>query len=613
MEEIMIIANNATYKTFISNYGAQNSKLQTSMSRLSSGERIVAPGDAPADLGISERFRAQVRNSEEAGRVIQNAINLFQTTDSYLQEVHNILGRMSELAVSSADGSKSSADRKNLELEFQQLKSEIGRISEAGKYNGLQVNNNTAVAAYDTHNHKIKYSQSDGTDLRELDINLRDGNTASNGIQYSFESSATNGSVGDFLFSKDGKSLVYVAQKDAGAVSDQKTLMKLDIASDTITTLNLASAGGTSATTQARIIMDDKGRIWVSDPSTNASAVKKNFNVKLLNVDDMSFDSGGAGATNEWAGGISLASSFSNFSVHGDYAYFVERSAAGQPLRMVKQSLFDQTEKTILLNDLSGSTFNLDAGETYAISADGQYIVFEDEDNANKGTLVVINAETGKSASLAVGSRTNSITALDFDANNNIYWTDTGGTSDDNAIKKAQIKFGDKPEIINIETIRQDTAGKLGAYNSGMAARGMGLSVGGGSPAGNYEFQVGADSSMSVDFVSADIRSTKLGISRLSISTSEKAQESIKALANAVDVVANQRAVIGSEVSRLNFTFSANSGYGDNIAAAESRIREVDIAKETSELSKAQILAQTSISILSQANTARQNVLRLLQ
>ena len=146
-----------------------------------------------------------------------------------------------------------------------------------------------------------------------------------------------------------------------------------------------------------------------------------------------------------------------------------------------------------------------------------------------------------------------------------------------------------------------------------MAARGMGLSVGGGSPGSSYEFQVGADSGMSVDFVAADLRLTKLGISKLSVSSMSGAQESIKAISNAVDKVANQRAIIGSQVSRLNFTYASNSGYGDNIAAAESRIRDVDIAKETSELSKAQILAQTSISILSQANAARQNVLRLLQ
>lgn len=607
----MIMANNATYKKFVTHYGMQNNKLQTSMSRLSSGQRINAPGEASADLGISQRFRAQVRNSEEAGRVIQNAVNMFQTTDSYLQEVHNILNRMSELAIASSDGSKSGEDRKNLDLEFQQLKSEVARISENGKYNGLQINGRTSVATYDHHSHKIVYHQGDGTGVENLEINFRDGNTSNNGIEYAFESSA-NGFVGDYMFTQDGKNLLYVAQKSVGTFSAQKTLMKLEIESGNITTLALTSAGGTSATNQARLVMDDQGRVWVSDPSTQANAIKKNYNVKLLNVDDMTLDAGGTGAANSWSGGVLLASAFSNFSVHGDDIFYIERSGAG-PLRLVKQSLFDQTEKQVLLNDLSGSTYNLDTGETYTISEDGQYIAFEDEDNGTAGTLVVINTATGEKASLQVGTRSNSITALDFDANNRIYWTDTGGTSDDNAIKRADIIFGDTPEIANVTTIRTGMAGRFGAYNSALAARGLGMSVGGGDPAGNYDFQVGADSGMTVNFTSADVRLIKLGISKLDVLDMASAQEAIKAVASAVDQVANTRAIIGSQVSRLGFTHAANASYRNNIAASESIIRDVDIAHESSQMTQAQILSQTSMSILAEANASKQNILRLLQ
>ena len=118
---------------------------------------------------------------------------------------------------------------------------------------------------------------------------------------------------------------------------------------------------------------------------------------------------------------------------------------------------------------------------------------------------------------------------------------------------------------------------------------------------------------MMVDFVSADVRTAKLGISRLDITSVEAAQEAITAIAGAVDQVANQRAVLGSQVSRLNFVYSANQGYGNNISAAESRIRDVDIASETSEMTAAQVLSQASLSVLSQANASRQNILRLLQ
>lgn len=613
----MLIANNATNKMFLTNYGAQNSRLQTSLARLSSGNRILTPGEAPADLGISERFRSQVRKSEEASRVIQNGVNLFQTADSYLQQVHDILNRMSELAVAASDDTKNAGDLKNLNLEFQQLKSEVKRISEDGKYNGLQINGKTSVAVYDTLDHKIKFSQPDGSETKTLDISLKDGNSASNGIEYAFESASTAQNVGDYMFTDDGRSLLYIAQKDAGAnVSARKTLMKLDIENNTITTLMLASAGGAHATDQARLVMDDQGRVWVSDPST-AGGGNSNFNVKLLDTDSMQLHAGGTGSA--WGGSVKLASSFSEFSVHGDYMYFIERSGGGAAgkLNYVKRHLQDTTDKQVLIADLSSSSINMDKSENYSISADGQYIAFEDDDAAADGVLVVLDVATGDRVSYTAGSRSNSIVALGFDANNNLFWTDTGNTSDDNAVKRLSLsrdKDGKLVRDAKAETIYRDTNGRIGAYNSAVAGtNAMGLSVGGGSPGASYTFQVGADAGQNVTFESGDVRLTRLGISSLDVSTQEHAQEAIAKLATATDKVANQRAIIGAQVSRLNFIHTANEGYRNNIAAAESRIRDVDIANETSELTKAQILAQTSVSVLAQSNSAQQNVLRLLQ
>ncbi len=608
----MIIANNATFKNFISDYKNQNSKLQSAMSRLSSGERFISPGEAPADLGISERFRNQIRNSKEAGRVIQNSINMLQSTDSWMQEAHNILDRMGELAVAAADGSKNQSDRVNLNLEYDQLKTEISRISEAGKYNGLQINGKTAVAVWDSILKQVVYTQPDGSDERDLELNMRAGNTSSNGFEYAFESSAVSGFVGDFLFTDSGKELVYIAQRDAGTlVSAQKTLMKLDIETNTISRLSLNSAGGTSAMTQARLVMDDTARIWVSNPVNAATkAGNGEYNINLLNVQDMSLDGGGTAATNEWAGGAQTASGFSTFAVHQDNLYFIETSGGTQ--NYVKRDLFDTSAKEVLLTDVT-SLFDLDKGETLAVSQDGQYLAFEDEDNANVGTVVVVNTKTGKQASLQVGTRTNSIASLGFDANNRLYWTDTGGTSDENSVKRAQIKAGDRPEIIEIETIRTGNAGHFGSYDSSLASRNMGLSVGGGSPATNYEFQVGPDFGMELDLTTGDIRLAKLGISTTDVLTINKAQDAIEQTTKAIDIIANQRAVIGSQVSRLGHIYSANDGYRNNISQAESRLRDVDFAEQSSELVGAQMMSQASISILSQANLARQAVLGLLQ
>jgi flagellin len=111
------------------------------MSKLSSGLRINFAGDDPAGLAISERLRAQYRNTAAAAMNVENKINYLQTADSWLQKIHDIMGRMAELSVMANDGTKSQVDRDNLQKEFEQMQKEIQRITSgataAGKFNGL--------------------------------------------------------------------------------------------------------------------------------------------------------------------------------------------------------------------------------------------------------------------------------------------------------------------------------------------------------------------------------------------------------------------------------------------------------------------------------------------
>ncbi len=123
----------------VSRHKLANSKLQSSLRKLSSGDRLVNVGDSPADLSISERFRNQIRSSQRALEVTQNGINMIQSTDKWLQAVNDILGRMGELATVSADGSKNQDDRVNADGEYQQLLTEVSRISSDVEYNGINI------------------------------------------------------------------------------------------------------------------------------------------------------------------------------------------------------------------------------------------------------------------------------------------------------------------------------------------------------------------------------------------------------------------------------------------------------------------------------------------
>ena len=116
-----------------------SSDLEKSVERLSSGLRINHSWDDPAGLGVSERLRAQIASLEEAERNANYGINLLATAEGALATIDEKLIRMRALSVEAANGTLSSLDRSYLDVEFQQLKSEVTRIASVTNYNGMNL------------------------------------------------------------------------------------------------------------------------------------------------------------------------------------------------------------------------------------------------------------------------------------------------------------------------------------------------------------------------------------------------------------------------------------------------------------------------------------------
>ncbi len=121
--------------------------LNRSMQRLSSGLRINSAKDDAAGLAISDRMTAQIRGLNQAARNAQDGISLAQTAEGALNETTNLLQRMRELAVQSANDTNTSADRGSLNAEFSQLVSEITRISDQTQFNNRGVLNGSVNGA----------------------------------------------------------------------------------------------------------------------------------------------------------------------------------------------------------------------------------------------------------------------------------------------------------------------------------------------------------------------------------------------------------------------------------------------------------------------------------
>ena len=121
------------------NLNSSQSALQTSLQRLSSGLRINSAKDDAAGLAISERFTSQIRGLDQAVRNANDGISLSQTAEGALSESGNILQRIRELAVQSANATNSASDRQALQSEVGQLVSELDRIASSTEFNGQKL------------------------------------------------------------------------------------------------------------------------------------------------------------------------------------------------------------------------------------------------------------------------------------------------------------------------------------------------------------------------------------------------------------------------------------------------------------------------------------------
>jgi flagellin len=113
--------------------------LTKSMEKLSSGLRINRAGDDASGLAVSEKMRSQIRGLNQASANAANGISFIQTSEGYLQETQDIIQRIRELAVQSANGIYTAEDRMQIQVEVSQLVDEVDRIASHAQFNGMNM------------------------------------------------------------------------------------------------------------------------------------------------------------------------------------------------------------------------------------------------------------------------------------------------------------------------------------------------------------------------------------------------------------------------------------------------------------------------------------------
>lgn len=169
-----------------------NRESEGNLAKLSSGSRITKAADDAAGLAISEKLKANIRSLKQADRNANDGISMVQTAEGGLNEVSSILTRMRELAIQTSSDTVGDVERGMTNMEYQNLKLELERISQVTEFNGKKLLNGEGDkydfqvgANNDAFQDRISYdasqvsSKMDSLGLSELDVSTKDGSQSS--------------------------------------------------------------------------------------------------------------------------------------------------------------------------------------------------------------------------------------------------------------------------------------------------------------------------------------------------------------------------------------------------------------------------------------------------
>lgn len=218
----MRIQHNIMAMNAYRNYANNTSALSKNLEKLSSGYKINRAGDDAAGLAISEKMRAQITGLDKAQDNAKDGISLVQTAEGALTEVHDMLNRMYELAEQSANGTfEDGTDRKQLQKEVNQLKSEINRIADSANFNGIKLLDGSMSANATTKLTSTVTNSKAGVDLNIVADSVYDATGKRTELDFSLSVTTTANSAGVSV-DENGTVLITVMGKDADGISAEE-------------------------------------------------------------------------------------------------------------------------------------------------------------------------------------------------------------------------------------------------------------------------------------------------------------------------------------------------------------------------------------------------------
>ncbi len=581
--------------------GANQQAGAKSMEKLSSGLRINRAGDDAAGLAISEKMRGQIRGLTQASRNAQDSISMIQTAEGSLNETHAILQRMRELATQSSNDTNTAEDRAEIQAEVDALAMEITRISNNTEFNTQNLlagglNNTFHIGANEGQNLALSIDAMDAFSLGVAGSSIQAGDLTGDG---QFDSVDVSGSAAAIA---DGNTITATVSEQAGGSTQEATITSATGVDDVSVASTTGSAVVDGATISLTTSIDDaatSAEVTSTENITDSLIVEGNEGTVTLEVD------GGTEVTVTLTDGMDAADIVAQFdAVEGLSA----SGSDGEPL--------------VLTSDTTGenSRINITGGNADTLAALGLADTMDETgDNATYEVELDDGTTTDTVGGLAEDASQAEFTSGDFEGLTISFDTDLSAST------AADFDVSETTTATTYTVTFSDTEGSTDSVISGLAAdvasvagdgdyAGITLGVAGNLTDGQADSFALTVSSGSAATFNADgsIDDEAVAGAGIDVSTQATADQAITTINNAIETVSTERSKLGATQNRLEHTISNLGTAAENLQAAESRIRDLDMAQEMMEFTKSNILNQAATAMLAQANMAPQNVLQLL-
>ena len=281
----MRIQHNIMAMNAYRNYTNNTSALSKNLEKLSSGYKINRAGDDAAGLAISEKMRAQITGLDKAQDNAKDGISLVQTAEGALTEVHDMLNRMYELAEQSANGTfEDGTDRKQLQKEVDQLKSEINRIADSANFNGIKLLDGSMAANGTTKINGAAVGSKAGVDVSIVADSLFAEDGTRSELKFSLTAVSNNAADGAKV-TKNGVTISLKKGQKYSATDIQALLAKAKtsgtgVSDDMLESVQNATVSGTGIT--------NGSKAWTSLAKSSGTAQPNQGKPLTLQIGDTS-------------------------------------------------------------------------------------------------------------------------------------------------------------------------------------------------------------------------------------------------------------------------------------------------------------------------------------